>query len=69
MDELKVMASVTSDMVHDPDDIPMYDSGNCRYWGAFNDSPIPNVRVFVVFNQEPQSEEEALGVAKAWLVH
>lgn len=64
MTELRVVAAVTSDDVHDPDTVPMYSEGVCRYWGAFEDSPIPNVRLFVVYNREPLSDEEAFAVAK-----
>ena len=67
MDELKIVASITSDDVYDADSVPTYDKGVCRYWGAFEDSPIPDVRLFVVFNREPTSEQEAFDTAKAWL--
>lgn len=65
MDQLRIVASITSDQTNDPDDVPMYDEGNCRYWGAWDDSPIPNVRLFVVFNREPATDEEATETAKA----
>lgn len=60
MNDLKVLASVTSDDVHDADSVPTANTGNCRYWGAWPDSPIPNVRLFVVFDREPTNEAEAL---------
>jgi len=64
--ELQVMASICSEDVHDADSVPQYDEGVCRYWGAWPDSPIPNHRLFVVFNREPKSEEEAFDAAKAY---
>jgi hypothetical protein len=63
-DELFVVASITSDQTHDPDDVPTHDGGNCYYWAACEDSPITDVRVFVVFNREPNSEGEAFKAAK-----
>jgi hypothetical protein len=66
-DNLKVMAVITSDDVHDPDLVPTYSGGCCYYWGAFKDSPIPDVRVFVVFNKEPDSDSEAFDVVKSHL--
>jgi len=66
MPELTVIAALTSEMFYDADDIPMLDKGVFRYWGAFEDSPVPNYRVFVIFNREPVSEEEAEAAARAW---
>jgi hypothetical protein len=63
--ELTVVASITSRDVVDDDCVPTHDEGVCRYWGAFPDSPIPNVRVFVVFDRTPTSEEEAFAAAKS----
>lgn len=63
-DPLRVVASITSEQTHDPDDVPFYDDGVCRHYGAFPDSPVPNVRVFVVFNREPKSEEEAMAACR-----
>ena len=64
---LKIKAVITSDDVHDPDSVPLYNEGVCRYWGAWPDSPIPDVRVFVVFDREPKNDEEAHTAAKAYL--
>ena len=66
-DPLTLVASITSDQVHDPDDVPMHEDGNCRFWGAWPESPIPNIRVFAVFNREPVDETEAYATAKEWL--
>ncbi len=66
MVSLKVVAVITSDETNDPDDVPTYDNGNCRSWGAWSDSPLPDTRVFMVFSREPVSEEEAYQVAKAY---
>jgi len=63
---LRVVESITSDDVMDPDDIPMDDDGDCRYWGAFADSPVPHSRVWVRFNREPNTQEEAEEVARAY---
>lgn len=63
---LQVMETVTSDDVMDPDDVPMDDDGDCRYWGAFEDSPVPHSRVWVRFNREPNSQDEAEEVARAY---
>ena len=60
VDKLRVVCYITSEMVHDADDLPDYDGGNCRYYGAYPDNPIPNERLFVVFNREPSNNEEAL---------
>lgn len=64
---LTVKACITSEDVHDSDSVPMHDEGICRYWGAFPDSPLPDARVFAVFNREPVSAEEAHAAAKEWL--
>lgn len=63
---LQVVESLTSEMFHDPDDIPMTDEGCCRYWGAFEDSPVPHYRVWVRFNREPENQAEAEQVARAY---
>lgn len=63
---LFIVESMTSDDCMDPDDIPMCDEGNERYWGAFEDSPVPHIRVWVRFNREPNSQEEAEEVARAY---
>ena len=65
-DELKIVASLTSEAFYDADDIPMVDGDRCRYWGAFEDSPVPNYRVWVLFNREPKSEEEAETLVRAY---
>ena len=64
--ELTVRTVITSEGLQDADDIPMLDDGVFRYWGAFEDSPVPHHRVFVIFNREPVSEEEAEAAARAW---
>lgn len=64
--ELTVRHALTTESLHDPDDIPMLNEGVFRYWGAFEDSPVPHHRVFVIFNREPVSEEEAEAAARAW---
>lgn len=66
MTELTIVACITSDDVHDADSVPSYDEGNCRYWGAYEDSPIPDVRLFCVFNREPVDAAEAHAVASAY---
>ena len=63
---LKVEETVTSYEVQDPDDVPTGDEGRERYWGAFPDSPIPDARVWVCFNREPNSQDEAEQVARAY---
>jgi hypothetical protein len=65
MPKLEVREALTSEMFYDADDIPMLDTGVFRYWGAFEDSPVPNHRVFVIFNREPVNEEEAEAAARA----
>lgn len=64
--ELEVVEAVTSYEVQDPDDVPMGDEGRERYWGAFPDSPIPDARVWVLFNREPNDQDEAERVARAY---
>ena len=66
MDELMVVAALTSEMFFDADDIPMVESGIFRYWGAFEDSPVPGHRVWVAFNREPVNQEEAEKVVRAY---
>ena len=66
MDELKVVVALTSEMFYDADDVPMVEGGVFRYWGAFEDSPVPNYRVWVAFNREPESQEEAEKVVRAY---
>ena len=65
-DELTVRIALTSEMFHDVDDIPMLNDGVFRYWGAYEDSPVPNHRVFVAFNREPTDEAEAERVVRAY---
>jgi len=62
--KLIAVAGIWSELVNDPDDVPQYNKGVCRYWGAWPDSPLPDERLFVVFNREPKSEEEAFAAAK-----
>jgi len=65
--KLQVIASITGDQVHDQDDVPTVVTANCRYWGAFPDSPVPNTRVWVMFNRDPVSGQEADEAAKELL--
>ena len=55
---LEIEECITSADVNDPDDVPTTDTGKCRYWGAFEDSPIPHERVWVMFNRHPLDETE-----------
>ncbi len=64
MDELRIVASIMSYQVQDPDDVPTHNEGVCRYWGAFDDSPCPDMRIFVVFNRQPKDENEAFQTVK-----
>lgn len=63
---LHVMESLTTHEVQDPDDMPMNDEGCERYWGAFEDSPVPHERVWVRFNREPNDQDEAERVAREY---
>ena len=66
--DLYVVCHVTSEMVFDADDVPYVNSGVCRSWSASDeDNPLPDLRLFVVFNREPRDFEEAILVAKACL--
>lgn len=64
--ELRVVEALTSEVFFDADDIPMTNNDRCRYWGAFEDSPVPNYRVWILFNREPNNQEEAEQVAKEY---
>lgn len=60
-----IVAYITSEAVHDPDDVPMYEDGKRAFhWGAWPDSPIPNIRLWVLFNQDV-TPEVAFEIAKA----
>ena len=53
----KIVAYITSDAVRDADDVPMYEDGKrAFYWGAWPDSPVPNVRVWVLFDTDVTRE-------------
>ena len=53
----KIVDYITSDAVHDADDVPMYEDGKrAFYWGAWPDSPVPNVRVWVLFDTDVTRE-------------
>lgn len=66
MPELFVRAAITSEMVHDADDVPQFTDGIFDYWGAFEDSPVPHHRVFVIFNREPVDAAESEAAARAY---
>lgn len=54
----KMVVHIIQDHVGDPDDVPVYDDGvRCFYWGAFEDSPIPNRRTWVLFDGDTTREE------------
>lgn len=61
----KMRVSIVQDSVGDPDDVPTYDDGvRCFYWGAFADSPIPNIRTWVLFDGDTTREEAHKVVAE-----
>ncbi len=54
----KIVVHIIQDDVGDPDDVPTYEDGvRCFYWGAFADSPIPNIRTWVLFDGDTTREE------------
>lgn len=60
MNKLQALVIITSDDVNDPDNVPMNtDHPHTRYWGAWDDSPLPGTRSWVLYNREPETEEEA----------
>jgi hypothetical protein len=66
-EELQILDSIHQEALScgDADDIPMYEGpGYCCYWGAYPDSPIPDQRLFIVFNRKPKDDDEAMQVAK-----
>ncbi len=63
----KILVLLTDGQFHDADDIPMIDNDTCRYWGAFEDSPEPNTRVWVLFDRKPESYEEAYRLVREYL--
>ena len=66
--DLYVVCHITSEMVSDADDVPYVNRGVCRSWSASDeDNPIPDLRLFVVFNREPRDFEEAISTTKACL--
>lgn len=61
----QIVVSITSEDTRDPDDVPMYEDGKrAFYWGAWDDSPIPNVRLWVLFDQDV-TPDVAFEIAKA----
>ena len=62
--KLIMVAGIWSELVNDPDDVPTLNGGVHRYWGAWPDSPLPDQRLFAIFNREPNSEAEAFAAAK-----
>ena len=65
----ELLAVVTSDMVHDADNVPTYeDKSTTFYWGAWPDNPVlPNVRVWSLFNKRV-SEQDAIQIVKEHVV-
>jgi len=64
VDELQVVVALTSEAFYDVDDTPTYENDVCRYWAALEDSPVPNYRVWVVFNRKPKDNAEAEATAR-----
>jgi len=53
----KIVVSISSEQLHDTDDVPTHEDGKrAFYWGAWEDSPIPKVRLWVLFDQDVTPE-------------